>query len=100
MHPVAFFEEFQAQLTESLTASALDARVVGFKSVICYRTGLDVAPTLQDDCDTVLLDAFVDFTAQYQSKQHVRLANKYFNDHAVRITLEVAGKHNKPGKSV
>ena len=88
------------QLTESLTASARDARVVGFKSVVCYRTGLDVAPPLPGGYHYTFLDALKDLTAQYQEKKHIRLENKYFNDLAVQITLEVAGKYEKPGNSV
>jgi hypothetical protein len=94
VHPNKFFEDFETQLTASLTASASDARVAGFKSIVCYRTGLDVAPT---ESQEGLLDAFMDLDKQYKTTKRIRLANKYFNDHAVRITLAVAGYYNKPG---
>jgi len=69
--------------------------VAGFKSVVCYRTGLDVAPTPQDNYE--LLGAILELFKQYKAEKHIRLANKYFNDYSVRITLEVAGNYHKPG---
>ena len=85
------------QLTESLTASAGDPRVAGFKSIVCYRTGLDVAPFLEDESGEQLFDAFQYLVKQYEKEKHIRLAHKYFNDYVVQLTLEIAGNYHKPG---
>jgi hypothetical protein len=97
--PFFLLEAFREQLTEKLTASARDPRVAGFKSIVCYRTGLDVAPR-DAGSQAELTGAILELLAQYQEQQHIRLTNKVFNDHAVRITLDVAGNHHKPGTLV
>jgi hypothetical protein len=72
---------------------------VGFKSIVCYRTGLDVAPFLEDKSGEQLLGAFLYLVKQYEKEKHIRLANKYLNDYVVRLTLEIAGNYDKPGNS-
>ena len=100
VHPGKFFEDFHAQLTRSLVASANDVAVVGFKSVVCYRTGLDVVTTLKGGgLPDEAISSFAELIKQFQEKGRIRLSTKYFNDYVVRIALEVAGNHHKPGTS-
>ncbi|EPQ55775.1 hypothetical protein GLOTRDRAFT_121229 [Gloeophyllum trabeum ATCC 11539] len=86
-------ETFAAKLTASIQASADDPEVVGFKSVACYRTGLDVATSCtQEDIEAALASCL----SRYATISKLRLDDKHLNDYVVRATLEIAGKCNKP----
>ena len=87
---------FSLTLHERLTERAGAPDVVGFKSVVCYRTGLDVS-IIPDS--TAELAAMCDAYELFKSRTnvHLRLANKALNDLVVRTTLKVAVEHNKPG---
>lgn len=90
------FDAFSQQLMESLTRSATDSHVAGFKSIVCYRSGLDVYPN--SDLDGEILKAVLALVNSYhESKGRIRLNNKFFNDYIVRTALAIAGAHNKPG---
>jgi hypothetical protein len=87
---------FSTMLRARLALSAEDPNVAGFKSVVCYRTGLDVSTdsnlraeewALHHACNRIVSTPNVS----------LRLADKPSNDLVVRVTLEVAAKHNKPG---
>ena len=70
--------------------------MVGFKSIVCYRTGLDVATDAEDKSDKHL--ALMQLHKMYQENDgRIRLAQKALNDAVVRVALEVAGKHKIPG---
>jgi hypothetical protein len=86
---------FNALFGESLTGSASDQNVVGFKSIACYRTGLDVLPSAESEED--IIACLRDVLKTLEETGTIRLAHKAFNDHCVRMTLEVAGQHRKPG---
>lgn len=67
--------------------------VAGFKSITCYRTGLDISTSDSlFSIEEALLDAIT--TYQNNGDGKIRLASKAFNDHFVRMTLEIA---TKPG---
>ena len=87
-------EMFKKNLTECLENGAVDEDVVGFKSIVCYRTGLDVAlynsVTEQEHALFELFDL-------YAATGSLRLEHKPLNDEVVRIALTIAGNHNKPG---
>lgn len=87
---------FSATLRARLMASAEDPNVAGFKSVVCYRTGLDVS-TVPDSFAEA--EALYHACLRFQSDTNVplRLAHKPLNDLVVRTTLEVAAEHSKPG---
>jgi hypothetical protein len=89
------FDTFSRQLAESLTLSAKDSQVVGFKSIVCYRTGLDVYP--DSDLDEDYFKAILSWVNMYKERGSIRLNNKFTNDYVVRIALAIAGAHNKPG---
>ena len=77
-------------------ASAKDPSVAGFKSVVCYRTGLDVSAVPDPAAEAAAL-LRVGIYKQLQSNVPLRLADKPLNDLVVRTTLEVAAEYNKPG---
>ncbi|KAJ7224341.1 amidohydrolase 2 [Mycena pura] len=85
---------FNVALKASLTESGNDDNVVGFKSIACYRTGLDVAPSAESD--ESILTCLREVYTTYQQTGKIRLAHKTLNDHVVRMALEVAGKCGKP----
>ncbi|EJD46922.1 hypothetical protein AURDEDRAFT_62900 [Auricularia subglabra TFB-10046 SS5] len=87
----ALFTQFEEQLGEH--AARVD--VVGFKSVACYRTGLDISPIPPAD-PGVYADAIQGFSNDLQSRGTLRIAHKQFNDNLVRITLRVAAEFGKP----
>ncbi|TDL27641.1 hypothetical protein BD410DRAFT_782772 [Rickenella mellea] len=86
-----------AKFRESLTWYAKDDDVVGFKSIICYRTGLDINPIRiwPGPCATQVLQNARDDILNGQSSR-VRFAEKSLNDYIVHIALGIAGEHNKP----
>lgn len=85
---------FSEKLRERLEANAKDSNVAGFKSVVCYRTGLEVSTVPNRSAET---SALFDIIEHSQSNVPLRLANKPLNDLVVRMTLEIAAEYNKPG---
>jgi hypothetical protein len=92
--PTTLFKAFYEKLRERLEANAKDSNVAGFKSVVCYRTGLEVSAVPNRFAET---SALFDTFKHSQSNVPLRLANKPLNDLVVRTTLEIAAKYNKPG---
>ena len=88
------FETFRKNLVETLENDAVNKDVVGFKSIVCYRTGLDIALSNPiEEQEQALLQLF----DEYMKTGSIRLKHKPLNDEVVRITLTIAGNHNKPG---
>src|SRR6266498_6007433 len=86
-------EEFEKLLEATLQESATDPEVAGFKSIVCYRTGLNVST--QGNA-TEKAKALKDVWQDFNRSGKVRLAHKPLNDEVVRIALTVAGRHGKP----
>jgi hypothetical protein len=87
-------DTLENRLRESLTLSAAHPDVVGFKSIVCYRTGLDVSLS-QSFAEQI--DAIVRLHDEYKSTGAFRLAEKSLNDLVVRVALEVAAQAGIPG---
>ncbi|KIK97846.1 hypothetical protein PAXRUDRAFT_824516 [Paxillus rubicundulus Ve08.2h10] len=86
-------EEFSQRFRECIIASAEDKEVVGFKSVACYRTGLDIATSgTPAEIQTSLLAAI----ARFEQTGDLRFEHKALNDYLVRIVLEITGEYQKP----
>lgn len=85
-----FVEKFKAYLADA----ARDPEVVGYKSIVCYRTGLDVA--VKHDSNE-LERILIGITLRYEMTKTLRLAEKALNDYVVCATLRVAGECGKPG---
>lgn len=93
---VSIFDIFSKQLKASLTKSAQDPRVAAFKSIVCYRTGLDVSTvTSQASLKFSLLDIF----KQYQQTGTIRLQHKALNDYVVCLALQISTDSSKPGNN-
>ena len=87
----AFVERFHT----SLQACGTDPEVVGFKSIACYRTGLDIV-YMQDShkieqCLTMVM-------LRYEATRTMRLADKTLNDYIVNVALHVSSGCGKPGE--
>ncbi|KAK9630423.1 hypothetical protein V6000_004169 [Aspergillus fumigatus] len=78
---LAFRDGFSRLVSEAIE----DPAVVGFKSVICYRTGLNVQPT--DEDAGVLLQSFA--RTIRTSEAGYRVEDKPLNDWLVRQTLDL-----------
>ncbi|KAF8154021.1 amidohydrolase-domain-containing protein [Crassisporium funariophilum] len=93
LDPEPILEAFVSELRTSLGQSALDEDVVGFKSIVCYRTGMNVAVR---SSPTEVVRAITEVFNDYSSSSELRLAHKALNDLVVQVTLDVAGIHKKP----
>jgi len=79
----------------ALTTFAKRPDVIGFKSVVCYRTGLSVS--LYEDREN-MLQKFHELWTNYcrDPSKKIRLQHKSLNDHLVRMTLALCETHKKP----
>ncbi|GBE78754.1 hypothetical protein SCP_0116460 [Sparassis crispa] len=91
--PLNLFDAFVATLTTAITAAAQDPEVAGFKSIACYRTGLDITLT---QTTPELEQSITGIALQYSTSKKLRLAHKALNDFVVNTTLRVAGQYGKP----
>lgn len=73
-----------------------DPQIVGFKSIACYRTGLDVQPTNPSHQDLATTTRNV--VTRYLETGKLRLADKPLNDFIVQLTMRTAESCGKPGK--
>jgi len=94
------FDLFYSALYTALRDLARDPVVVGFKSVVGYRTGLNINVN-SDDISGVVKSIFA--TVSLWKKQSggsgaLRLADKALNDFVVCTALSVAKEFNKPGE--
>ena len=93
--PGPLLEQFENEFWAALTACAADPEVVGFKSVACYRTGLDVAPVPEKI--SVLERSVMTLTLVYAARRNLRLADKALNDYVVNKTMRISAECGKPG---
>ena len=87
-------------LEAALTTAATDSEVAGFKSIACYRTGLNVSLTTSLSDDGVINEIeqlLTKLSLIYMTKRELRLAHKEINDYVVNVTMRIAGEHGKPG---
>ena len=93
------FEVFSSAFSTTLTDLARDPVVVGFKSVVCYRTGLNVCVNPEDLSDVERsVVATVSSWKAGGGSDVLRLADKALNDFVVCTALSVAAEFNKPGE--
>ena len=98
----AFFIRFNGQFRNQIRAFANDPDVRGFKSVICYRTGLDITLASQKAfrpqqslTESDLLTAFHEFLQQAVRSNDYRIQRKAFNDYLVVAVCDVLAKRAK-----
>lgn len=100
MNPFNAHMDFRAQFTRALEETAADSEVVGFKSIACYRTGLDVAVQQNDEQEEYFQAVEQCLTMvylKYEATRTLRLADKALNDYIVNKTLRAASQCGKPG---
>jgi hypothetical protein len=83
------FDAFEAGFEERLDAAGADARTVGYKSIIGYRTGLDVTDPSRAEA-AAALDRW---RAQGWAKD--RGPGKVVRDYLLRATLRAARRHDR-----
>ncbi|KAF1920662.1 hypothetical protein BDU57DRAFT_509067 [Ampelomyces quisqualis] len=81
---VEFTDEFERQIQDAVQ----DPEVAGFKSVICYRTGLDVEPNYEAAARAVG-HPFERYVKACIRKRTYRIEKKSLNDYLVLRTLEI-----------
>jgi hypothetical protein len=86
---------FVQSYLKSLVESARDPEVVGFKSVICYRTGLDIDVTIKERLDS-RVDCFVEYVTKGKTTGNWRLESKPLNDMVTNLALQIGGESGKP----
>ena len=92
------FEAFSSALRSTLRELARDPVVVGFKSIVAYRTGLNVEPN-SDDLSSIERGIIATLSTWKEGGSDVlRLANKAVNDFVVHTALSIAAEFDKPGK--
>ncbi|KAJ2915350.1 hypothetical protein MD484_g5062, partial [Candolleomyces efflorescens] len=85
--------QFHDSLYYAFEADARHPDVVAFKSVICYRTGLDISTFISQ---ASLKFSILEIFKTYQAGGKIRLCHKALNDMVVQVALEVAASHNIP----
>lgn len=98
----AFFIRFNGEFRNQIRAFANDPDVRGFKSVICYRTGLDVGLSSRKILrpqhsltESELLSAFHSFLHKAVQTNNYRIECKEVNDYLVVATCDVLDKRMK-----
>ncbi|KAK7047603.1 hypothetical protein VNI00_006371 [Paramarasmius palmivorus] len=94
--PTDIIQQFKSKLAERLTTCARDSVVVAFKSIVCYRTGLDISTEETDRDDQATFQYLQDTYIKFQKEGVIRLQHKFLNDMVVRLTMEVAESVNIP----
>ncbi|OJD17510.1 hypothetical protein AJ78_02379 [Emergomyces pasteurianus Ep9510] len=79
-----FWNDFQASFSMEIKNALEDHAVVGFKSVVCYRTGLKIGKSSAEG----LLTSFETYFRSFVKTGETRIENKPLNDHLVRCVLE------------
>lgn len=79
-----FSERFEIQINQAID----DRHVAGFKSVVCYRSGLDVEPDYEN-CLLKIGTPFEHYIARAVRKKKYRVDSKPVNDYVVLKTLEI-----------
>ena len=86
--PGSLLQTFEKELADALAGYGADPEVVGFKSIACYRTGLDVAPAPEKI--GVLERAVMTLILVYAARRTLRLADKALNDYVVHAAMRAA----------
>ncbi|OAX83892.1 hypothetical protein ACJ72_01738 [Emergomyces africanus] len=79
-----FWNDFQASFSLEIKKALDDPAVVGFKSVVCYRTGLKIRKCAAE----ALHSSFESYFRSFAKTGETRIENKPLNDHLVLSVLE------------
>jgi hypothetical protein len=89
-----FTERFEIGIHQAID----DSEVVGFKSVICYRSGLDVEPDYER-CLRKIGEPFEHYIIRAVTDKRYRVDSKHVNDYLVLKTLEILTSRAERGFS-
>ncbi|RDL31093.1 Uncharacterized protein BP5553_09882 [Venustampulla echinocandica] len=92
------FQIFKNHFVNSIKEAIADPEVVGFKSVICYRTGLDISDCPEEEFILEFKSLFSDLKAQ-SATEFKRIDRQFINSSLVNLTAELiqaAPGHKKP----
>jgi hypothetical protein len=92
---LADIRKFTEAFMRALLQSAKDPDVVGFKSVICYRTGLDISFTAKEKLDSKA-EAFIEYLTKANKTGSFRLDSKPLNDMICNLALHISGEYGIP----
>ncbi|KAH8726608.1 amidohydrolase-domain-containing protein [Phaeosphaeriaceae sp. PMI808] len=81
---IEFTDEFEREIQDAVQ----DPGVAGFKTVICYRTGLDIEPDYEEAARAVG-HPFERYVKACIRKRNYRIERKALNDYLVLRTLEI-----------
>jgi hypothetical protein len=97
---VNVFESFHSAFCATLREFARGLDVVGFKSIVAYRTGLDVNlnPNDSSGIERGIDDTISSWKDKGRKSEAPRLVNKALNDFVVCTALSIATEFNKPGE--
>ena len=90
-------KSFSEKLKARLDDCAKDPNVAGFKSVVCYRTGLDITIGPNRPAALMAMNGVYERFRSKGKNEPLRLADKPLNDLVVRKTVRIAAQHSKPG---
>ncbi|KAK2462519.1 hypothetical protein APHAL10511_005489 [Amanita phalloides] len=86
-----FTQKFQTHLRDAI--SSTENKVVALKSIVCYRTGLNVS---LDNAQEAIKISLNDLFSTYRQTQSCRLQSKSLNDYVVCLTLDICRETEKP----
>lgn len=87
--------QFVRNYLKLLVAAISDPKVVALKSIICYRTGLDIEVTIKEKLETRGED-FLRYFVNGKRGGSWRLATKSLNDMMANLAIQIAGEFGKP----
>ncbi|KAI8939645.1 hypothetical protein NX059_003404 [Plenodomus lindquistii] len=88
---VAFTDDFERLIQDAIA----DPEVAAFKTVICYRTGLDIEPEYEEAAKAVG-HPFERYVKSCIRKRSYRIEKKALNDYIVLRTLEILSEQASP----
>jgi hypothetical protein len=91
----ANIREFLQNYLRLVVDSAKDPEVVGFKSVICYRSGLDIQDTRKAKMED-MQETLIEYMQDAAEAGSWRLNSKPLNDLVANLAIQVSGDYKKP----
>jgi Amidohydrolase len=92
---VANLGDFVRSYLKQLVTLARDPEVVAFKSVICYRTGLDIQITIKEKFESKAED-FLEYFVTGKKTGSWRLQQKSLNDMITNLAVQISGEYGIP----
>ncbi|KAI0789209.1 amidohydrolase-domain-containing protein [Abortiporus biennis] len=96
LDPAIILRNWGERLDQELRRCGSDPTVAGFKSIACYRTGLDILQVSVESHGVELKRLLTITLLRYEATKTFRLAEKLINDFVVNLTLRIAQDCGKP----